>query len=68
MTTQDERAALELVLPEAAEPDSDAASARAKPLPLRLPLVPPDPPPEFVSPTLAPARMINEVLYCERRM
>jgi hypothetical protein len=42
--------------------------ARAKPLPLRLPLVPADPPSEFASPTLAPARMINEVLYCERRM
>ena len=59
MTAQDELEALEPALPEAAEPDGDAASARAKPLPLRLPLVPPDPPSEFASPVLAPARMIN---------
>ena len=68
MTAQDELESLEPALPEAAEPDGDAASARAKPLPLRLPLVPPDPPSEFASPVLAPARMINEVLYCERLM
>ena len=39
----------------------DPAAPRAKPLPLRLPLTadPPD---------LVPARMINEVLYCERLM
>jgi CRISPR-associated protein Cas1 len=43
-----------------AEPQDDAA-ARAKPLPRRLPLAaePPD---------LVPARMVNEVLYCERLM
>lgn len=36
----------------------DPASARAKPLPLRLPLVPQDSPAQ----ALIPARMINEVL------
>lgn len=43
------------------EPQDDAAAARAKPLPRRLPLAgePPD---------LVPARMVNEVLYCERLM
>src|SRR5271156_926414 len=39
----------------------DPAAGRAKPLPLRLPLAA-DPP------ELVPARMINEVLYCERLM
>lgn len=39
-------------------------SPRAKPLPLRLPLVPG---PGY-QPELVPARMINEVLYCERLM
>ncbi|HEX3852833.1 MAG TPA: CRISPR-associated endonuclease Cas1 [Polyangiaceae bacterium] len=40
----------------------EAPSARAKPLPLRLPIVPS----ESAPPALVPARMINEVLYCER--
>jgi CRISP-associated protein Cas1 len=40
----------------------DPASARAKPLPLRLPLVPA----EGNTKSPIPARMINEVLYCER--
>ena len=44
------------------EEGDDPASARAKPLPLRLPVVPQDSP----APALIPARMINEVLYCER--
>ncbi len=50
MTAQDELEALDPEFPEAGEPGSDAASARAKPLPLRLPLVPPAPPSEFASP------------------
>ena len=44
------------------EEGDDPASARAKPLPRRLPVVPQDSP----APALIPARMINEVLYCER--
>jgi CRISPR-associated protein Cas1 len=49
----------------AAAPDDacDPASARAKPLPLRLPLAPAE---EGSPQGLIPARMINEVLYCER--
>ena len=42
---------------------ADPASARAKPLPLRLPVVPAE---EGSAKGLIPARMINEVLYCER--
>lgn len=47
-----------------APPDEsvEPASARAKPLPRRLPTVPEDTP----GSGLIPARMINEVLYCER--
>ncbi len=41
----------------------EPASARAKPLPRRLPFAPS---PEQGSKALIPARMINEVLYCER--
>src|SRR6478752_148374 len=41
----------------------DPASARAKPLPRRLPTIPPS---EGETKGLIPARMINEVLYCER--
>lgn len=41
----------------------DPTSARAKPLPLRLPVVPAE---EGSTKGLIPARMINEVLYCER--
>lgn len=43
------------------DPDRDTPSARAKPLPRKLPVAPP-------SPTLVPARMVNEALYCERLM
>lgn len=47
------------------EPDTGAepASARAKPLPRRLPVVSPE---QDGGQSLIPARMINEVLYCER--
>jgi CRISPR-associated protein Cas1 len=66
--TDDSKSAAELAA-ETADDIVDPASARAKPLPLRLPLVPASaPPPESAPPTLAPARMINEVLYCERLM
>jgi CRISPR-associated protein Cas1 len=49
----------------AGSPDEavDPASARAKPLPLRLPVVPAG---EGGTAGLIPARMLNEVLYCER--
>jgi CRISPR-associated protein Cas1 len=49
----------------AADPDQaiDSASARAKPLPLRLPIAPAE---DEGTKGLIPARMINEVLYCER--
>jgi CRISP-associated protein Cas1 len=40
----------------------DPGSARAKPLPRRLPIAPLKP----EAPAIIPARMINEVLYCER--
>jgi CRISP-associated protein Cas1 len=44
-------------------PAAEPASARAKPLPRQLPLLPgPDAP----DARTVPARMINEVLYCER--
>ncbi len=47
----------------------DPASARAKPLPRQLPVVrEPGLPGTGTVPVLAPARMINEVLYCERLM
>lgn len=47
----------------------DPTSARAKPLPRRLPVARgPDLPGSGNVPVLAPARMINEVLYCERLM
>lgn len=46
----------------AADEAVDSASARAKALPRKLPLVPDDIPGRG----LIPARMINEVLYCER--
>ncbi|MEO8901436.1 MAG: CRISPR-associated endonuclease Cas1 [Polyangiaceae bacterium] len=68
MTAQDELEALEPPSPDAAAPDSDGASARAKPLPRRLPIADPNTPTELPAPVLAPARMINEVLYCERLM
>lgn len=49
----------------AAAPDDavDPASARAKPLPRRLPVTPAS---DGAARALIPARMINEVLYCER--
>ncbi len=40
-------------------PSSAPVETRAKPLPRRLPVVSP-------APELVPARMVNEVLYCER--
>jgi hypothetical protein len=44
------------------EEGDDAASARAKPLPRRSPVLPQD----SLAPALSSARVINEVLYCER--
>lgn len=47
----------------------DPPSARAKPLPRRLPeLLEPSDPSTVSDLPLVPARMINEVLYCERLM
>jgi len=66
MTAQDELEALDQASPRA--PDSDAASARAKALPRRLPMVELPAVQEPEPAMLAPARMINEVLYCERLM
>jgi CRISP-associated protein Cas1 len=43
-------------------PDADPGSARAKPLPRQLPIVPQ----EAEALAIIPARMINEVIYCER--
>ncbi len=61
----DEAEAPTLTGPGAPDDPQDTPSARAKPLPRQLPLAPPpEPPPQ----ALAPARMINEVLYCERLM
>jgi CRISP-associated protein Cas1 len=42
-----------------ATPSVRPATSHAKPLPRRLPLV-------GAAPSLVPARMINEALYCER--
>ena len=67
MTTDDAEARAQTGSAEADDSD-EAASARAKPLPRRLPLVPPPTTLESAPPVLAPARMINEVLYCERLM
>jgi CRISPR-associated protein Cas4 len=50
---------------------ADHLQARAKPLSRQLPLAPPAPDPPSdpdAAPALVPARMINEVLYCERLM
>jgi hypothetical protein len=67
MTTDDAEARAQTG--SAVEADSnDTPSARAKPLPRRLPLVPPPTTLEPAPPALAPARMINEVLYRERLM
>lgn len=49
--------------PPAADEALDPGSARAKTLPRRLPIASP---PEGEPKGLIPARMINEVLYCER--
>src|SRR5690606_14780606 len=55
--------------PDPTEAPDDPASARAKPLPRRLPeLLEPTDPSTFSDLPLVPARMINEVLYCERLM
>jgi len=67
MTTDDAEARAQTDSAEGSDP-SDTPSARAKPLPRRLPLVPPPTALEPAPPALAPARMINEVLYCERLM
>jgi CRISPR-associated protein Cas1 len=66
VTTEDSEAR-DQAAPGEVDDSTDTPSARAKPLPLRLPLAPPLPS-ELSPPTLAPARMINEVLYCERLM
>lgn len=51
------------VAPSEPHEGEEPASARAKPLPRRLPFAPS---PEANTKGLIPARMINEVLYCER--
>jgi CRISP-associated protein Cas1 len=68
MTAHEELEELEPPSPDPSTGDGDVASARAKPLPRRLPLVSPPTTFEPAPPVLAPARMINEVLYCERLM
>lgn len=65
MTTDDAEARTQPGSAEAGDP-SDTPSARAKALPRRLPQVPPPTTLEPAPPALTPARMINEVLYCER--
>ncbi len=52
---------LRVIVPDTDRKDVPEIEARAKPLPRRLPLAgaPPD---------LVPARMVNEVVYCERLM
>lgn len=60
MTDDTKSAALAPTLP--SDDATDPGSARAKPLPRRLPVVPQ----EAEAPAIIPARMINEVLYCER--
>lgn len=67
MTSDDSEARAQAISPETSDP-SEAPSARAKPLPRRLPVAPPPAALEPAPPVLAPARMINEVLYCERLM
>jgi CRISPR-associated protein Cas1 len=67
MTTDDAEARAQVTQGEV-DDSGEAPSARAKPLPRRLPLVPPPTTLEPTQPVLAPARMINEVLYCERLM
>src|SRR6187200_2571834 len=67
MTSDDAEARAQAISPETSDP-SETPSARAKPLPRRLPVVPPPTTLEPAPPVLAPARMINEVLYCERLM
>ena len=68
MTADEELEELEPLSPDPSTGDGGVAHARAKPLPRRLPLVPPPTTFEPAPPALAPARMINEVLYCERLM